>query len=413
MNYAFISSARLLRGFESCVDFFLERIDGLSADEQLAIDDERRRTADADGACGCDVFLDGFGVFILIQSLFESGGIQANFCRIFLEVFDAKRRLIGKHLGVHFPEFAVFVSEERSFGCFLSFIMESERHLFEDDLNFAIVISEELVDGRFDTAAERALEFRELNDRDGSIGSTARRRTDDIDDERGRSGLGIIFDDFFIEIVALETCIFRIFREREFFVDSGLESGFGLSTAQERTINEEVRCATDACFFAFFHRIFDGLLDGIAIEIGDEFGFIESEFFCIADEIIAAHCLLIVEDLVIHFPEFALDLGSFCGLVSEFCILVERERIVFEDDANRFGILFHDRMQRRVTTATERAFEVGEFDGKDLYGSVKFTLHKPSYNLDEEIEVFEDFYEMRAKKIADAAARKEDKEKGE
>ena len=58
-------------------------------------------------------------------------------------------------------------------------------------------------------------------------------------------------------------------------------------------------------------------------------------------------------------------------------------------------------------------FEVGKFDGKDLYGSVKFTLHKPSYNLDEEIEVFEDFYEMRAKKVADAAARKDNKEKGE
>ena len=45
-------------------------------------------------------------------------------------------------------------------------------------------------------------------------------------------------------------------------------------------------------------------------------------------------------------------------------------------------------------------FEVGEFNGDSLYGSVKFTLHKPSYNLDEEIEVFEDFYEMRAKKLS-------------
>ena len=46
-------------------------------------------------------------------------------------------------------------------------------------------------------------------------------------------------------------------------------------------------------------------------------------------------------------------------------------------------------------------FEVGEFGGKELYGSVKFTLHKPTYNLDEEIEVFEDFYAMRAKKLSD------------
>jgi len=46
-------------------------------------------------------------------------------------------------------------------------------------------------------------------------------------------------------------------------------------------------------------------------------------------------------------------------------------------------------------------FEVGEFGGKELYGSVKFTLHKPTYNLDEEIEVFEDFYAMRTKKLSD------------
>lgn len=43
-------------------------------------------------------------------------------------------------------------------------------------------------------------------------------------------------------------------------------------------------------------------------------------------------------------------------------------------------------------------FEAGEFNGSTLYGSVKFTLHKPTYNLDDEIEVFEDFYEMRMKK---------------
>lgn len=43
-------------------------------------------------------------------------------------------------------------------------------------------------------------------------------------------------------------------------------------------------------------------------------------------------------------------------------------------------------------------FEAGEFKGQPLYGSVKFTLHKPTYNLDDEIEVFEDFYEMRMKK---------------
>jgi hypothetical protein len=39
---------------------------------------------------------------------------------------------------------------------------------------------------------------------------------------------------------------------------------------------------------------------------------------------------------------------------------------------------------------------------------VKFTLHKPSYNLDEEIEVFEDFYEMRMKKESQRVVKDEE-----
>lgn len=34
-------------------------------------------------------------------------------------------------------------------------------------------------------------------------------------------------------------------------------------------------------------------------------------------------------------------------------------------------------------------FLCGEVDGKKVYGSVKFTLHKSNYNLDEEIEKYE------------------------
>lgn len=64
--------------------------------------------------------------------------------------------------------------------------------------------------------------------------------------------------------------------------------------------------------------------------------------------------------------------------------------------ADEFGDIF--RTGDNFNTLT---FEVGEFNGKELYGSVKFTLHKPTYNLDEEIEVFEDFYAMREKKLSD------------
>lgn len=56
-------------------------------------------------------------------------------------------------------------------------------------------------------------------------------------------------------------------------------------------------------------------------------------------------------------------------------------------------------------------FEAGEIAGAPVYGSIKFTLHKADYNLDEEIEDFEIFYETRQKKEEERARRAEKEEK--
>ena len=71
--------------------------------------------------------------------------------------------------------------------------------------------------------------------------------------------------------------------------------------------------------------------------------------------------------------------------------------------AEEFGDIF--RTGDNFNTLT---FEAGEFNGKALYGSVKFTLHKPAYDLDEEIEVFEDFYAMRMKKESQRVVKDEE-----
>lgn len=70
--------------------------------------------------------------------------------------------------------------------------------------------------------------------------------------------------------------------------------------------------------------------------------------------------------------------------------------------AKEFGDIY--RTSDNYNTLT---FEVGQFKNQDLYGSVKFTLHKPSYNLDDEIEIFEDFYAMREKQTAEKNKMKE------
>ena len=72
--------------------------------------------------------------------------------------------------------------------------------------------------------------------------------------------------------------------------------------------------------------------------------------------------------------------------------------------SEEFGDIFHTGDNFNTLT-----FEVGEFGGKELLGSVKFTLHKESYNLDDEIEVFEDFYEMRMKKLLEKRRKEAEK----
>lgn len=53
----------------------------------------------------------------------------------------------------------------------------------------------------------------------------------------------------------------------------------------------------------------------------------------------------------------------------------------------------------------------GQIDGKDLYGSWKFTLHKPNYDLDDEIEAFEDKLARDEQKTKERAKTRIQKEK--
>jgi hypothetical protein len=70
--------------------------------------------------------------------------------------------------------------------------------------------------------------------------------------------------------------------------------------------------------------------------------------------------------------------------------VVERIRVCLEKE---FGDVFQTNDNYATLT-----FEVGEFKGTELYGSVKFTLHKEDYDLDAAIEEFEDMDEMRIKR---------------
>ena len=83
--------------------------------------------------------------------------------------------------------------------------------------------------------------------------------------------------------------------------------------------------------------------------------------------------------------------------------VVERIRVCLEKE---FGDVFQTNDNYATLT-----FEVGEFKGTELFGSVKFTLHKEDYDLDEAIEIFEDFDMMREKRAEELARKRAEEEK--
>lgn len=56
-------------------------------------------------------------------------------------------------------------------------------------------------------------------------------------------------------------------------------------------------------------------------------------------------------------------------------------------------------------------YQVGEINGKEVYGSIKFTLHKDGYDLDEAIEEYEMLLEERQKAAEEKAEKKAKAEK--
>ena len=74
-----------------------------------------------------------------------------------------------------------------------------------------------------------------------------------------------------------------------------------------------------------------------------------------------------------------------------------------EEIFNNAGVEYF-RTGNNLATMT---FECGEIEGKPVYGSIKFTLHKADYNLDDEIEEFEMLLEEKKKKAIEKEKREE------
>ena len=80
------------------------------------------------------------------------------------------------------------------------------------------------------------------------------------------------------------------------------------------------------------------------------------------------------------------------------------EKVKWLEDIFRNADVEFFRTGANLATLT---FECGEIDDKPVYGSIKFTLHKADYNLDDEIEEFEMLLEEKAKKAEEKKRRDE------
>lgn len=76
-----------------------------------------------------------------------------------------------------------------------------------------------------------------------------------------------------------------------------------------------------------------------------------------------------------------------------------------------FNAEFNNEIYRTGDNLTTITFEAGEVDGQTVYGSIKFTLHKSNYNLDDEIEKYYAKEEEKALKAKLAAEKKAEKER--
>lgn len=92
----------------------------------------------------------------------------------------------------------------------------------------------------------------------------------------------------------------------------------------------------------------------------------------------------------------------------------QREAISIECVKELEEMLFHAKGEifRTCDNMNTITWQVSSDEGKPIYGSIKFTLHKDDYDLDNKIEEFE-YYDAERKKKAELEKKKEALRKAE
>jgi hypothetical protein len=145
---------------------FFESVERLRARERTAVDEEGRRAARAELGALVGVGLNGGVVLVIVERVLDVAIREADVLGVLLQRRAIERLLILEERVVHRPELAVRRGGGGNLSRGLGVVVEGQGLVVPDHAHVLAVRLHDLIDGRLDARAERALEIRPLHDGD-------------------------------------------------------------------------------------------------------------------------------------------------------------------------------------------------------------------------------------------------------
>ncbi len=312
--------------------------------------------------------------------------LSPNLLGVLVEAGAIEVLLPGEQLVVHLPELPLGARrlgrQSRRHGV----LVEGERVVAVGDLDVLAVVLDQRAHRASGAAAVRALEVGELDDGDLRLASAAGRCIADGDlvdlgagartlARRGsdRRRLGPLHERR-VDHGRRRPLVRQLFGARDLVVDDLLELIVRLGPLHVAPVDVEIRRPLHANLLAGRQVGVDARLARMRVERGLELVHVEPNLLGVLLEACPVQRLLVGEHLVVHLPELPLRLGGDGGLGGQRRVVVERQRVVTEEEPDLLGVVLHDLVDRRDHAAAKRALEVRELD--DGHRGVGGTAHR-------------------------------------
>ena len=149
-------------------------------------------------------------------------------------------------------------------------------------------------------------------------------------------------------------------------IDNRLEGLERLGTRQKTPVDEESGRAGHTRLLAFALILHDLALELARIDTGVETFEVKADAGRMTLQILVRECLLVLEDLVVEFPEFALLVGAKGRLGRRQCPCVVPQRKVAKDNPDLVAIGLTNLLEGRTDPCTVRSLEIHVFDNRNL-----------------------------------------------